>query len=110
MFDIRDSNIEGQGVFATKDIKKGVVIGDAYNIIGQVNDKYIAGDITVLGLMHNHSDTPTAKPEMYNDTVYFEAVRYIKEGEEITCDYNEYSNVSNIEKPLDEWQENNYEN
>tara|TARA_B100001778_G_C18594932_1_gene634190 strand:- start:2137 stop:2469 length:333 start_codon:yes stop_codon:yes gene_type:complete len=110
MWEISDSDIEGQGVFATKDIKKGVVIGDAYNIIGQVNDKYIAGDITVLGLMHNHSDTPTAKPEMYNDTVYFEAVRYIKEGEEITCDYNEYSNVSNIEKPLDEWQENNYEN
>ena len=103
MWEISDSDIEGQGVFATKDIKKGVVIGDAYNIIGQVNDKYIAGDITVLGLMHNHSDTPTAKPEMYNDTVYFEAVRYIKEGEEITCDYNEYSNVSNIEKPQDEW-------
>ena len=77
MWEISDSDIEGQGVFATKDIKKGVVIGDAYNIIGQVNDKYIAGDITVLGLMHNHSDTPTAKPEMYNDTVYFEAVRYI---------------------------------
>ena len=103
MWEISDSDIEGQGVFATKDIKKGAVIGDAYNIIGQVNDKYIAGDITVLGLMHNHSDTPTAKPEMYNDTVYFEAVRYIKEGEEITCDYNEYSNVSNIEKPQDEW-------
>ena len=77
MWEISDSDIEGQGVFATKDIKKGVVIGDAYNIIGQVNDKYIAGDITVLGLMHNHSDTPTAKPEMYNDTVYFEAVRSV---------------------------------
>ena len=110
MFDIRDSNIEGQGVFATQDIKKGVVIGDAYNIIGKVNDKYIAGDITVLGIMHNHSNKPNAVPEMYNDTIYFEAKRYIKEGEEITCDYNEYFNVLNIEKPQDEWEENNYEN
>ena len=81
----------------------------AYEIIGEVNGKYIAGDITILGLMHNHSNTPTARPEMYNNTIYFEAIKNIKVGEEITCDYNEYSNVSNIEKPLDKWQESNYE-
>ena len=103
MWKVDTSNIEGQGIFATENIKKGVVIGDAYDIIGQVNDKYIAGDITILGSMHNHSDTPTAKPEMYNDTIYFEALGYINKGEEITCDYNEYNNIANIEKPRDEW-------
>ena len=105
MWEVGDSNIEGQGVIATENIKKGIVIGDAYNIIGEVNDKYIAGDITLLGLMHNHSDTPTAKPEMYNNTIYFEALTYINKGSEITCNYNEYSNVVNIEKPQKEWQE-----
>ena len=47
---------------------------------------------------------------MYNNTIYFEAINNIKVGEEITCNYNEYSNVSNIERPLDKWQESNYEN
>jgi len=103
MWKVDKSNIDGQGVFATENIKKGMVIGDAYNIVGQVNDKYIAGDITILGLMHNHSLTPTARPELYNDTIYFEAIKNIKKGTEITCDYNEYHNVLNIEKPQEEW-------
>tara|TARA_R110002074_G_scaffold180967_2_gene345348 strand:+ start:1088 stop:1420 length:333 start_codon:yes stop_codon:yes gene_type:complete len=109
VFEIRDSNIEGQGVFATENIKKNCVIGPAYTVIGELNDQYIAGDITILGLMHNHSVTPTARPEMYNNTIFFEAIDNITVGEEVTCDYNEYSNVSNIERPLKEWQENNYE-
>ena len=41
MFDIRDSNIEGQGVFASENIKKDCIIGPAYELIGQVNGKYI---------------------------------------------------------------------
>ena len=59
MFEIKDSNIEGQGVFASENIKKNCVIGPAYELIGEVNGKYIAGDITILGLMHNHSNMPT---------------------------------------------------
>jgi len=110
MFEIKDSEIEGQGVFASEDIKKNCVIGPAYTFIGEVNGKYIAGDITILGLMHNHSDTPTARPELYNNTIYFEAIKTIKKGTEITCDYNEYHNVVNIEKPKPEWEENTYEN
>jgi SET domain-containing protein len=104
VFDIRDSEIDGQGVFASENIKKNCIIGPAYTIIGEVNGKYIAGDITILGLMHNHSLKPTARPEMYNNTIYFEAIRNIEEGEEVTCDYTKYSNVTNIEEPLKEWQ------
>ncbi len=104
MFDIRDSEIDGQGVFASENIKKDCIIGPAYTIIGEVNGKYIAGDITILGLMHNHSLKPTARPEMYNNTIYFEAIRNIEEGEEVTCNYTEYNNVTNIEEPLKEWQ------
>ena len=103
MWTVDNSSIEGQGIFATQRIKKGWVIGEAYDLIGEVNGKYIAGEITVLGLIHNHSNTPNAKPEIYNNKIYFEALRYINKGEEITCDYNEYSNIANIEKPRDEW-------
>jgi len=110
MFEVRDSVIEGQGVFATEVIKKDCVIGPAYEIVGEVNNKFIAGDITILGLMHNHSETPTARPEHYNNTIYFEAINNIAIGTEITCNYNEYSKVLNIEKPLEEWKKNNYEN
>ena len=109
MFEIRDSSIEGQGVFASQNIKKNCVIGPAYTVIDEVNNQYIAGDITILGLMHNHSGTPTARPEMYNNTIFFEALEDIQTGSEITCNYNEYSNVLNIEKPSEEWQESNYE-
>ena len=110
MFEIKGSSIEGQGVFASEAIKKNCVIGPAYTLIGEVNNQYIAGDITILGLMHNHSGTPTARPEMYNNTIFFEAIKNINVGEEITCDYNEYNNVLNIEKPSKAWQKSEYEN
>ena len=47
MFEIKDSKIQGQGVFASEDIKKNCVIGPAYTFIGEVNGKYVAGDITL---------------------------------------------------------------
>ena len=110
MWNVGKSSIEGQGIFASEQIRKGTIIGHAYDLIGEVNGKYIAGEITVLGSIHNHNPNPNAKPEMYNDKIYFEALKNIKEGTEITCNYNEYDNILNIEKPQDEWQESNYEN
>ena len=110
MWEVGDSKIEGQGIFATRNIRSGETIGHAYDLIGKVNDKHIAGDITVLGLIHNHSDTPNAVPEMYNNKIYFDALVDISQGSEITCNYNEYNNILNIEKPSEEWQESNYEN
>ena len=104
MWEIKESNIEGHGVFATKTIKKGWVIGQAYDILpGNVNGLLIAGEITMLGAMHNHSFEPNAKPEIYLNQVFFEAIRTIKKGEEITCDYTEYSDFANIEKPSKSW-------
>ena len=48
MFEIKGSSIEGQGVFASEAIKKNCVIGPAYTLIGEVNNQYIAGDITII--------------------------------------------------------------
>ena len=105
MWDVGKSTIEGQGIIATENIKKGTIIGHAYDLIGEVNGKFIAGEITVLGSIHNHNPNPNAKPDMYNDKIYFEALTDIYEGSEITCNYNDYNNIINIEKPLKDWQE-----
>ena len=110
MWVVSKSNIDGQGIFASENIKKGSVIGHAYDLIGEVNNSYIAGDITILGSLHNHSPIPSAIPELYDNKIYFEALEDISKGSEITCNYNEYSNVLNIEKPLNKWQESDYEN
>jgi hypothetical protein len=42
MWEIKDSKIHGKGIFAKEDINKGSLIGKAYDLIGEVNDKYIA--------------------------------------------------------------------
>ena len=67
-FTIKDSNIQGQGTFPVKDIKKGEFIGYAYQIMGEIGKlneetEYIIGQETLLGNMHNHSYTPTAEPK-----------------------------------------------
>ena len=104
MWEIKESNIEGHGVFATQTIKKGWIIGQAYDIMpGNVNGLLIAGEITMLGAMHNHSFEPNAKPEIYLNQVFFEALKTINKGEEITVDYTEYSDFVNIEKPSKSW-------
>ena len=78
MWEIKESNIEGHGVFATQTIKKGWIIGQAYDIMpGNVNGLLIAGEITMLGAMHNHSFEPNAKPEIYLNQVFFEALKTI---------------------------------
>ena len=100
MWEIKKSNIEGEGVFATTNIKKGFIIGHAYDIMpGKINGLLLAGEITLLGAMHNHSFEPNAIPEVYNDQIFFESLRAINTGEEITCDYSEYFDFVNDLKP-----------
>jgi SET domain-containing protein len=104
MWEIKESKIQGQGAFAERKIKKGWIIGHAYDIMpGEVNGMKVAGEITMLGAMHNHSFEPNAKPEVYLDQVFFEALKTINKGEEITVDYTEYSDFVNIEKPSKSW-------
>ena len=105
MWEVGDSNIEGQGILATRNIQTGETIGHAYGLIGEVNGKHIAGEITILGLMHNHSETPNATPIIKDRKIYFIAKKTITKSTEITCDYNEYKDILNIENPASEWQE-----
>ena len=94
---VGDSKIEGKGVFATKKLKKGDVVGLLHNII-ELGNKY---DFTELGKMHNHSDDPNCHNELVNGKQRFlVASRDIDEGEELTTDYRLQPD---LEQPSERW-------
>jgi|TARA_B100001094_G_scaffold53050_2_gene48645 SET domain-containing protein len=107
-FTINDSNIQGQGIFPVKNIKKDEFIGYAYQIIGEIgklneDTEYIIGQETLLGNMHNHSYEPTAEPKFENKVVSFYALKDLTTEDEITCDYNRFNCIANIERVQPEW-------
>jgi len=92
---VKESPIEGLGVFATKDIRKGMNLGVTHRIIDPgLFPK--AGYLTVnFGGFYNHADLPNCFEReirtKQRGLVGFEliTVRGIKEGEEITVNYRE---------------------
>jgi len=82
-YHIGKSKLGGDGVFASKDIKKGDNIGLLHTII-ELGNKY---DFTELGKMHNHSDEPNCHNEKIKNKRYLVASTDIKKGEELTTDY-----------------------
>ena len=86
---IRNSGIEGLGLFATEKIEQGTNFG----VCHIPNEDYENGYIrTPLGGFINHSDNPNVvKMEIINDQRYhLIATREIDEGEEITVKYTLY--------------------
>jgi hypothetical protein len=84
--DVRESAIEGKGLFATSDIQAGEVIAPA-----RIGDKR-----TIAGRYTNHSKKPNAKPVRNGDTgIDLIADSFIcggnggVDGDEITVDYRE---------------------
>lgn len=94
--EIRESKIQGKGIFATKRIHKDERFYDVpinsisstsqpkYARIGK--QKWIADD-KVLNFV-NHSCDPNAKLDISTDQPFLIALRDIEIGEEITCDYD----------------------
>ena len=89
-FTIKESNIEGLGLFATEDIPKETCLGVSHVVT------YLDEDIirTGIGAFYNHSETPNC--EKRKSTVglskrwYLYTIRDIKAGEEITVKYTMY--------------------
>lgn len=89
---IKDSKIEGLGLFATEDIPNGTPLGISH---------YQFPDCptlrTPLGGFYNHSDDPNCKKKLMisgdNDYCYYilDAIKDIKAGEEITVSYTLYT-------------------
>jgi len=104
---IKDSPIDGLGVFAVADIPKDTVLGISHvEQYASAGGRYHSGFIrTPLGGFVNHSDTPNSrklqladdqtyrplKNGLTSETMAIMTSRKIKEGEEITVFYTLYA-------------------
>ena len=86
---IKKSNIQGLGLFATTDIREGV-LG-----IGWVKQDHFPDGFlrTPMGGFINHSETPNCEKLMHDEVgvMWLKAIRDIKEGEELTVKYTLYN-------------------
>jgi len=96
---VKESAIEGFGVFANRDFKKDEIVLDwkpekvmsskdmkimqlsAKRFLSRVESQYVA--LSIPGKYVNHSCSPNTKVQNFNDI----AVRDIRKDEEITADY-----------------------
>ena len=85
---IRDSPIEGFGLFATERIPAGTYIG----IVHVVSENVVDGIVrTPLGGFGNHSDTPNCFKIKFDQTkTWLGAIRDIEPDEEIVWRYTLY--------------------
>ena len=81
---IKESNIEGLGLFATCDIKEGHEFGVTHFKNYWFEDGYIR---TPLGGFFNHSDNPNCEAYRQNQYVKLRSIKPIKKGEELTAKY-----------------------
>jgi|TARA_B100001057_G_scaffold499346_1_gene609631 SET domain-containing protein len=84
---VKDSSIQGQGIFADEDIIAG-------EYLGQSHHHFKTGEIfrTPLGGFINHSETPNCfilDNTIESSSIY--TVRPIKKGEELTVYYRLYN-------------------
>ena len=88
-FVIDKSNIDGQGVIASQNIKKGEFIGTAFTDEAAARAKKGAqhDTRTRLGQKLNHQDKENAIQKSENNTLNVYAKDGISEGEEITVNY-----------------------
>ena len=84
---IKQSKIEGLGLFATKDIPKYAKLGLSH-VWSDDDAEWIR---TPLGGFYNHSDNPTGYKVEEGNEMYLFALVDIKAGEEITVTYTFYS-------------------
>lgn len=84
-YEISESKIEGKGVIATKNLKKGDYIGIA---IKNIQYGGILFNITEeLGKYINHAEDATGKLIKQGDKYILKAKKAIKKGEEVAVNY-----------------------
>jgi len=89
---IKQSGIEGLGLFATKDIEAGTVLGIAH----VPNANFPHGFIrTALGAFYNHSNKPncilTSGYWQHMEVKYLIVSKDVKSGNELTAKYSLYN-------------------
>lgn len=92
---IERSDIEGLGLFTTKDLSKGDVLGITHVEDKRFEDGYIR---TPLGAFFNHSNNPNCEAFKFQDFIMLKTIRPIKAGEELTAYYWLYNLEENNER------------
>ena len=92
---IKESNVQGLGLFATRDFDSEVVLG----IVHILNKNFPHGSIrTALGAFYNHSDNPNCKNVSgfwhQLPVKYLITTKPIKSGDELTAKYTLYNDFS----------------
>ena len=92
-FSIKKSDIQGKGVFASKNFKKGELVGLAVTDEKAVTDTVNFRDArTRLGKYLNHQNKENAALKSENNTLNIYTNNPIKQGEEITVNYQKGPN------------------
>jgi|TARA_B000000557_G_C20702793_1_gene412328 hypothetical protein len=94
---IKESDVQGLGLFATKDFEADVVLG----IVHILDKNFPHGAIrTALGAFYNHSDDPNCKNITgfwhQKPVRYLITTRKIKAGEELTATYSLYNDFNDL--------------
>ena len=84
---IKNSEIEGLGLFATDDLDKDFEIGVTHVYDLRFADNYIR---TPIGGFFNHSEAPNCEIIRDGEFLKLKAIRNIIAGEEITAKYTLY--------------------
>ncbi len=97
VWSIRNSEIQGVGVFVDRDIQENSIID-----IGITKFLYIVPVITFFGSKINHSNNPNTYLGLYKDGKYYVISRsFIPKGTEITIDYKKTPWF--VQKPNKDW-------
>ena len=93
--EVKESNIEGKGVFA-------LVMLEKVGYISRATNRYVYPPENDVALYTNHSDVNNIS-DVYDKNIseepFFITNRYIAKDEEITNNYNEFDEAIKIKKP-----------
>lgn len=89
---IKQSNIEGLGLFATNTIPKNTIIGVTHVKDERFEDGYIR---TPLGGFFNHSNEPNCIILYEDDVLKLATISEVKTGQELTATYLWYTPTNN---------------
>ena len=92
---VKESSVQGLGLFATQDFPSDTILG----IVHINNKNFPPGYIrTALGAFYNHSDNPNCKNVAgfwhQLPVKYLMTIRDVKAGEELTAKYSLYKDFS----------------
>ena len=89
-YEIKKSNISGNGIFVKNDIKLNENIGLGFEKIYNTNNPDRDYIRTELGKFINHSNKPNTKLNRVKNKYFIITIRDIRKGEELTLDYNKF--------------------